>query len=51
MVGIFVSVTGGISRGVGGLCALDAGADVWGIRPVRTIGGCRSVDIAGTISD
>ena len=43
---IFVRVTGGISRAVGGLCALDAGAEVCGINPVLTIGGCRSVDIA-----
>ena len=41
-----MSVTGGISRAVGGLCALEAGAEVWGTRPVRTIGGCRRVDIA-----
>jgi hypothetical protein len=43
---IFVRATGGMSRAVGGLCALDAGAEVWGMRPVRTIGGWRSVDIA-----
>ena len=28
------------------VAALDAGAEVCGIRPVRTIGGCRSVEIA-----
>ena len=39
-------MTGGISRAVGGLCALDAGAEVCGMRPVRTIGGWRRVEIA-----
>jgi hypothetical protein len=43
---IFVRVTGGMSRAVGGLCALDAGAEVCGIKPVRTMGGCRRVDMA-----
>jgi hypothetical protein len=43
---IFVRATGGMSRAVGGLCALDAGAEVWGMRPVRTIGGWRRVEIA-----
>jgi hypothetical protein len=43
---IFVRATGGISRAVGGLCALDGGAEVCGINPVLTIGGCKSVDIA-----
>lgn len=43
---MFVRVTGGMSRAVGGLCALDAGAEVWGTKPVRTIGGWRSVDMA-----
>lgn len=38
--------TGGMSREVGGLCALDAGAEVWGIRPVRTMGGWSRVEIA-----
>lgn len=41
-----VSVTGGISLVLGGLWAEDAGAEVCGSRPVRTIGGCRSVEIA-----
>ena len=36
---------------VGGLCALEAGADVCGIKPVRTIGGCRSVEIAESVSN
>jgi hypothetical protein len=43
---ILVNVTGGISFAVGGLCALDAGADVCGRRPVRTIGAWRRVDMA-----
>lgn len=47
---MFVRVTGGISRAVGGLWALEAGADVCGIRPVRTIGGCSRVDIAISVS-
>ena len=49
-VGIFVSVTGGMSFAVGGLWALEAGADIWGRSPVRTIGGCNSVEIAMTVS-
>lgn len=43
---MLVKATGGISRAVGGLCALDAGAEVCGMSPVRTIGGWRRVDIA-----
>lgn len=43
---IFVKVTGGMSRVVGGLCEVEDGADVCGRRPVLTIGGCSSVDIA-----
>lgn len=47
---MFVSVTGGMSFEVGGLCALEAGAEVWGISPVRTIGGCNRVEIARLVS-
>lgn len=43
---MFVRVTGGISLAVGGLCALEAGAETWGRRPVRTMGGCSNVEIA-----
>lgn len=39
-----------MSLAVGGLWALEAGAEVWGRRPVRTIGGCSSVDIAVAVS-
>ena len=46
MCGMLVSATGGMSFAVGGLCALDAGAEVCGRSPVRTIGGCKRVDIA-----
>ena len=49
-VGMFVSVTGGMSFAVGGLCALEAGADVCAINPVRTIGGCNNVEIARSVS-
>jgi hypothetical protein len=44
--GMFVSVTGGISLVLGGLCAEEAGADVCGRRPVLTMGGCSSVEMA-----
>lgn len=47
-VWILVRVTGGISRAVGGLCALDDGAEVCGMSPVRTMGGWRRVDMAKT---
>jgi hypothetical protein len=43
---MFVNATGGISLVDGGLWVLEAGADVWGTRPVRTIGAWRSVDMA-----
>jgi hypothetical protein len=43
---MFVKVTGGMSRAVGGLCAAEAGAWVCGNSPVRTIGGCSKADIA-----
>jgi hypothetical protein len=43
---MFVRATGGMSRAVGGLCALEAGAEVWGSNPVRTMGGCRRVEMA-----
>jgi len=42
--GIFVSVTGGMSRVVGGFD--DVGAAACGRSPVRTIGGCNNVEIA-----
>lgn len=48
---MLVSVTGGISRAVGGLWALEGGTEVWGTRPVRTMGGCRRVDMAMHVSD
>ena len=35
-----------MSRAVGGLCALEAGGAVCGRRPVLTIGGWSSVEIA-----
>ena len=35
-----------MSRVVGALCRLEAGANVCGRSPVRTIGGCRRVEIA-----
>lgn len=41
-----MSVTGGMSRAVGGLWALEAGGAVCGRRPVRTMGGCSSVEMA-----
>lgn len=43
---MLVKATGGISREVGGLCALEAGAEVCGNSLVRTIGGCSNVEIA-----
>jgi hypothetical protein len=46
--GMFVSVTGGMSLVLGGLCDEEAGAEVCGSNPVLTIGGCSSVEIAGT---
>lgn len=42
--------TGAISLAVGGLCALEAGAEVCGSRPVRTIGGCNNVEMAVMVS-
>jgi hypothetical protein len=47
---MLVSVTGGISLVLGGLCAEDAGAEVCGSKPVLTIGGWRSVEMAIAIS-
>ncbi len=44
MCGMFVNVTGGMSLEVGSFSELGAAA--YGIRPVRTIGGCRSVAMA-----
>jgi hypothetical protein len=41
-----VSATGGMSRLVGGLWALEAGGAEWGRRPVLTIGGCSRVEMA-----
>lgn len=41
-----MSVTGGMSRAVGGLWVLDVGGAVCGTSPVRTIGGCSNVEIA-----
>lgn len=41
-----MSVTGGMSRVEGGLCVAEAGAEVCAMSPVRTIGGCKSVEIA-----
>jgi len=43
---MLVRATGGMSRVVGALCAADAGNDVCGRRPVRTIGGWSRVDMA-----
>lgn len=44
---MLVRVTGGISRVVGALYPVAAAeACVCGTRPVRTIGGCRRVDMA-----
>lgn len=45
-MGILERVTGGMSFAVGGLWALEAGADVCGTSPVRIIGGWRRVEIA-----
>ena len=42
---MFVNVTGGISRDEGGLYPVVDTA-VWAVKPVRTIGGCRRVEIA-----
>lgn len=42
---IFVNVTGGMSREDGGLYPV-ADTAVWGVRPVRTIGGWSSVEMA-----
>jgi hypothetical protein len=43
---MFERVTGGMSRVVGALWVADAGMEVCGRRPVRTIGGWRRVEIA-----
>lgn len=39
-------VTGGISRLVGARWVEEAGAEVWGSSPVRTMGGWSNVDMA-----
>jgi hypothetical protein len=41
-----VRVTGGISLAEGGRCPAEAWAAVYGSMPVRTIGGCSSVEMA-----
>ena len=43
-------MTGGISLEDGGLWIEDSGAEVWGSKPVRMIGGCSNVEIAVPMS-